>query len=402
MKRFFIAAAAAVGLLAAGAQAQQNCLWNEAGECWPVTGAAVDNCKQNGWLFNGGTTGEATFCSGGTFVQGKSNNPPTTAVPSKGCCRWSTEAPKCFNVYTDADVTNCSGGANSFWTGACVTKSDDGESFICPSGAPTYDGSAKTPENWVTCTGDNSGYCKWATGCSKISTCTGGDPGSDCANAEATCSDAYANCLSTSPSQTVYSDEACNTPKQSGGVDAGGTGHCKINGQLAFCGYAPYGDGAGGCYKIENQYSNIGTPCDELIDACKANSGTVYTGTSSPPVLDSSPFGDGESCTALGFAPTSVKFVGSKAVTPGLKVSYAKNRVTVNWTPSAKISSGTIQLINAKGVALSTSYIKANSGKVTAKLGTVGVPAGMYFVHISAVGVNGQKIVTQSAVSIVK
>jgi len=84
------------------------------------------------------------------------------------------------------------------------------------------------------------------------------------------------------------------------------------------------------------------------------------------------------------------------------KVSYAKNRVTVNWTPSAKISSGTIQLLNAKGVALSTSYIKANSGKVTAKLATVGVPAGMYFVHISAVGVNGQKIVTQSAVSIVK
>jgi len=53
-------------------------------------------------------------------------------------------------------------------------------------------------------------------------------------------------------------------------------------------------------------------------------------------------------------------------------------------------------------VGFNSLYIKANSGKVTAKLGTVGVPAGMYFVHISAVGVNGQKIVTQSAVSIVK
>ena len=101
-------------------------------------------------------------------------------------------------------------------------------------------------------------------------------------------------------------------------------------------------------------------------------------------------------------ALTSVKLLTSKAAVPGLKVSYAKNRVTVNWTPSAKVSSGTIQLLNAKGVALSTSYIKANSNKVTAKLGTVGVPAGMYFVHISAVGVNGRKIVTQSAVSIVK
>ena len=53
-------------------------------------------------------------------------------------------------------------------------------------------------------------------------------------------------------------------------------------------------------------------------------------------------------------------------------------------------------------VGFNSLYIKADSGKVTAKLGTVGVPAGMYFVHISAVGVNGQKIVTQSAVSIVK
>jgi hypothetical protein len=403
MKRFFVVAAV-VGLLAAGAaQAEQNCLWNESGECWPV-GSQVANCETNAWLFEGGTTGADTFCKGGTFLRGKTNTPPSTAVPAKGCCRWSTEAPKCFNVYTDADVRNCSGGANTYWSGGCVDKAADGESYVCPSGAPTYDGSDKTPENWESCTGDYSGYCKWETGCSRISTCTGGDPGSDCANADATCSAAYDNCLSNSSSQTVYGDDACNTPKQSGGVDVGGAGHCKVNGLLAFCGYEPYESGAGGCYKVQNQYApNIGKTCDELISACTNDYGKIYTGTTSPSVLDSEPYGDGESCSALGLSTTSVKLLGSNAAKiQGLKVSYAKNRVTVNWTPSAKVAGGTVQLINAKGVALSTAFIKANSSKVSVKLGTVGVPAGMYFVHINAVGQNGKKIVTNSAVSIVK
>jgi len=209
---------------------------------------------------------------------------------------------------------------------------------------------------------------------------------------------------------TLYSDGACpgtngecpgdvviTPPTPSGGP-------CKIDGLFAFCGYAPYQDDVGGCYKISNQYApDTGKTCEELITACKGNYGTVYTGSSSPAILNSEPYGKGENCATLGLtSTTSVKLAGSKAATPGLKVSYAKNRVTVNWTPAAKISSGTIQLLNAKGAALSTSYIKANSGKVTAKLATVGVPAGMYFVHISAVGVNGQKIVSQSAVSIVK
>jgi len=135
-----------------------------------------------------------------------------------------------------------------------------------------------------------------------------------------------------------------------------------------------YGCETGGCYELtgDDVCGEGGTE----VDVCPA--GTL------PPAL------------------TGVKLLANKAATPGLKVSYAKNRVTVNWTPTTKIANGTVQLLNAKGVALSTSYIKANSNKVTAKLGTVGVPAGMYFVHISAVGVNGQKIVTQSAVSIVK
>jgi len=142
--------------------------------------------------------------------------------------------------------------------------------------------------------------------------------------------------------------------------------------------------GAAGCFQV---VASATETCTEAINSCESYSPRKQT------------YDSEAACNAGG---SGVRFVGSKAATPGLKVSYAKNRVTVNWTPTAKVSSGTIQLLNAKGVALSTSYIKANSGKVTAKLATVGVPAGMYFVHISAVGVNGQKIVTQSAVSIVK
>jgi hypothetical protein len=99
---------------------------------------------------------------------------------------------------------------------------------------------------------------------------------------------------------------------------------------------------------------------------------------------------------------SSVKLLGSAAKVPGLRVSYAKNRVSVNWSADSRISGGTVSLINVKGATLSTAYIKANSGKVSVKLGTVGVPTGMYFVQINAVDLNGKKIVRQSAVSIVK
>ena len=332
-------------------------------------------------------------------------------------------------------------------------------------------GAQSLADTWTACTGANAGYCKWGSSCNALSSCTGGAPGSDCANNGSSCDGVIKNCTDNSPSHAVFSDAACTqvvvkgdveecgkwcdwggttgcqsvktdpnatfsptpitscpdaianctagggtlfseencggTPSGGGGDPPGGGttgGHCKIDGAFAFCGYAAYGDDPDGCYKLSNQYPpDTGKTCDELITACRGNYGTVYTGSSVPPVLNETPYGKGVSCSSLGLtSATSVKLAGSKAATPGLKVSYAKNRVTVNWTPAAKISSGTIQLLNAKGAALSTSYIKANSGKVTAKLATVGVPAGMYFVHISAVGVNGQKIVSQSAVSIVK
>jgi hypothetical protein len=134
----------------------------------------------------------------------------------------------------------------------------------------------------------------------------------------------------------------------------------------------PYACIDGGCYKKSATECGEG---GEVVEVCPA--GTLPPGT-------------------------GVRLIASAKPAPGLRVSYAKNRVTVNWTPSAKVSSGTVSLINAKGVTLSTAFIKASNGKVSVKLGTVGVPTGMYFIQINATGQDGKKLVSQSAVSIVK
>jgi len=131
---------AAMALASQAWGATDMCLWDAAGACWPLADAdAVTNCKTNGWLFDGGTQGEDTFCAGGTFTgQGKTNTPPTSAVPAIGCCHWDSQpAGHCFNIYEAADATNCGSGANTYWAGsACPAK--NGDWYDCPTGAPTY------------------------------------------------------------------------------------------------------------------------------------------------------------------------------------------------------------------------------------------------------------------------
>jgi len=202
------------------------------------------------------------------------------------------------------------------------------------------------------------GYCDWE--------------GTNGVRCSAICEDEKESCMANSPSRKVYSDAACTVIKDEEYVEK----DCGV-----WCPW-DFEEGTPNCTLLNNRWFT----CSEIIAMCNSYFMTYAT----------------EAACKSANATTSVSFVGNAAKTSGLRVSYAKNRVSVNWTPTVKVSSGTIQLLNAKGVAMSTSYIKANSGKVTAKLGTVGVPAGMYFVHISAVGANGQKIVSQSAVSIVK
>jgi len=95
------------------------CLWNGAGACWPVSGADVDNCARDGWLFAGGSEGATTMCSGGTFTGcGKNTSPPTTAKTSIGCCDWDKKG-KCWDVFEQSEVDNCNNTDHRFWSRAC-------------------------------------------------------------------------------------------------------------------------------------------------------------------------------------------------------------------------------------------------------------------------------------------
>jgi len=67
------------------------------------------------------------------------SNPSCTGDPvggnnktSLGCCKFATDPTgKCWDVYEAEKVTDCSGGENQFWPGACP----DGQG-TCPGGAP--------------------------------------------------------------------------------------------------------------------------------------------------------------------------------------------------------------------------------------------------------------------------
>ncbi|MDR3011859.1 MAG: hypothetical protein LBU70_01440 [Chitinispirillales bacterium] len=145
--------------------AQEMCLWNAGGDCWPLSAAERANCATNGWIFNGGAEGTGTMCAGGTFSgEGRDQNPPTTAATSLGCCRWADNnlQGSCWDVFLPQEVADCSGGLNTFWMGACP-----GTEGTCPTGGTTGNflpghsclvGTTCTPianeAEWNACTGN--------------------------------------------------------------------------------------------------------------------------------------------------------------------------------------------------------------------------------------------------------
>jgi len=363
MKRYFVLAAA-IGLLAGvGAQTWADCTVGSNGttaccrwsatNCWGIGGTYDDMKTEGDCLDNYGDV--VTSCTDNGIKDEYCNY--GTCVNGDG---WNCETGGCFAITAS---NPCKTG------GEVVSTCPDGTLPPAAGGTPGGGGGGGGGAG-----AECEAYCKWGTSCSPIHTvpeATETEP-----TVLATCAEAVDNCLAYSPSHATYSDAACTSIKDQSGIENCGK-YCKWE--------------VGGCNEIRTvpvetpDNPTVLATCAEAIANCAYSpSGTAY---------------DDANCTV---PSTGVKLLANKAKTPGLKVSYAKNRVTVNWTPSAKLSSGTIQLINAKGAVLSTAFIKANSGKVTAKLGTSGVPAGMYFVHINAVGQNGKKIVTQSAVSIVK
>ncbi|MDR2591980.1 MAG: T9SS type A sorting domain-containing protein [Chitinispirillales bacterium] len=355
MKRFLIVAAVAVMLTGLGAQAADYtaCTGATAGYCKWDECYAINTCSGTGC----GETG--TDCS----------------VEYQKCLQYSSS----HSVYSDAACSQakeqsaiqecgewCDWGANGchpIKTNPTASTDDPTVTTTCAEAKANCDAGGSGRFDNATCSGDPIGgargcgdYCDWgAGGCWEIKPDT----------TYTTCEAAIAHC---DADGARYSSSTCTGTQVGGEQSCGGS-----------CLWET------GCVELKTNANNTPEPI-LTCEAARANCQSF-----------GQLFSDG-SCQT----PVSVRLIANKSVAKGLKVSYAKNRVTVNWTPATKVSSGTVQLINMKGAAISTAFIKANSSKVSVKLGTVGVPAGMYFVHINAVGQNGKKIVTQSTISIVK
>ncbi|MDR2591978.1 MAG: T9SS type A sorting domain-containing protein [Chitinispirillales bacterium] len=429
MKRFLIAAAA-VGLLAGlGAQAWATCTIGQNGTigCCMWDGSAA-NC----WGFGGTydekkTAAECTASSGVVVSDCEAEAPSTREFCDYGPCvgagvdEYSCGDGGCYYL---APGGSCTGGtvvttcpSDHLPPGNGGTGGGSGSGSGNGSGNGSGGGTAANCNADGVCencqTDGKYSYCDWGTSCNSVNNKYGAD------NIGKTCEEVIANCrnygtLFLGTSQPAGINEGndygagvrcANLSELTQAPDLPVTDptapveNCKVDGKFSYCQWPT------GCNSVNNKYGdNVGKTCDQVLNECQTN-GALYLGATQPSgINEGNNYGEDVQCSSLPeLTPTvGVHLLGNKSVAKGLKVSYAKNRVTVNWTPATKVSSGTVQLINMKGAAISTAFIKANSSKVSVKLGTVGVPAGMYFVHINAVGQNGKKIVTQSTISVVK
>jgi hypothetical protein len=339
MKRFLVVAVVAVMMAGAGVQ-----VWAEA-----CTYEGATHCQfGNKGCYDVTTTysNVSTTCG----PQGTNNSNPNVTYPRECTCEELVE--NCITYgqwYKGASFTS---SADNHWGGDIVCSEVGGEPV----------GEVKT----------EYGCCNWSTEGSKCFAITDETKVESCKSG----TNVYweANCGDNLP------DDSRTCP--SGAPDYDGK-NAACSGKWCYWDANPETGGAAGCFQI---VASATETCETAIQNCESYSPRQQTYSSEAACL----------------AGSGVKLIASAKSTPNLRVSYAKNRVTVNWTPSTKVSSGTVSLINAKGVTLSTAFIKASNGKVSVKLGTVGVPTGMYFIQINATGQDGKKLVSQSAVSIVK
>jgi hypothetical protein len=99
----------------------------------------------------------------------------------------------------------------------------------------------------------------------------------------------------------------------------------------------------------------------------------------------------------------NIRHAGNRSqAAAGLRASYNRGSVSVNWNAAQQISDGRISLVNTRGRVVASANIANVSGsRVMANLGR-NLPTGMYFVRIDARDVNGRRIVQQAPISIVK
>lgn len=93
-----------------------------------------------------------------------------------------------------------------------------------------------------------------------------------------------------------------------------------------------------------------------------------------------------------------------RAAGAGLRASFNRGVVNVNWNTPTNVESGRIQLIDARGRVVSTAPLtRVNDRRVSADLGARNrIPAGRYFVRVDARDVNGRRVVQQAPVTIMR
>ncbi|MDR0517076.1 MAG: T9SS type A sorting domain-containing protein [Fibromonadaceae bacterium] len=205
-------------------------------------------------------------------------------------------------------------------------------------------------QTWVNCPAPYDGYCKWAA-CNPINTCTGGTPGSDCANQGTDCEAIYNNCLNSSNDHTVWSNSTCTIAKETGTVKSCGS-YCKWSSGCSLINTDPTGkygaatdtcedaisncaedspdktvysdaactnvslvggadyckDGSGkqyycqytgndpGCYEIKKE----GRTCEQALDHCKTTTGKIFINVNPSALSETNSYGNGVVCSANG------------------------------------------------------------------------------------------------------
>jgi len=193
----FVSQAWAAYAACTGEYAGFFCLY-ASGDCWGIDQGQNDdpsrcqteynNCKTNAWIFTGVPStgvGAGKLCTGGTFKEGKDNNPPGAAVPSSGCCKY---AGVCWDTHGESEAADCQTGTNTFWAGECPDKQG-----TCPSTPPTYDGGSKPSLGcckWANTTTNPDGKCWAVSDAAEAADCQTGDNqfwSSACPDGQGTC-----------------------------------------------------------------------------------------------------------------------------------------------------------------------------------------------------------------------
>ena len=323
-----------------------------------------------------------------------------------------------FAMFAFAQDQYCFWAADNCWIMNGTGDTPDAASCISKSGTPVTDcanpGFTVSYCNYGTCAGGSGDDCT-SGGC--FPTTTGTCDGGVTAISECPCASLSPNALTAAgarcdnfvtpptPKNCFWSATSCwplggtgDAATEATCIGSGGKviDDCSNPPAQQFCDYGDCVNGNGyncgpdsGCY-----------PFDESSDDPTCAHGTTV---SQCPCASLSPSAKIDAGARCGSGNSIISLCSKSTASAALSASYTKGGISVNWNAGSQVRSGTISLINAKGVTVASSSIRANASNISAKLGSKSaLPTGMYFVRIDARDVSGKRIVQQVPVQIVK